>query len=70
MTLKTISREFKSKHPLLSVQSLTLVMALSLAIHAASAQTQTASIMPLPERIDQELGLIHAGNKSTFPMCN
>jgi len=45
-------------------------MALSLVIHAASAQTQTASIMPLPERIDQELGLIHAGNKSTFPMCN
>ena len=67
MTLKTISREFKSKHPLLSVQSLTLVMALSLGIHAASAQTQTASIMPLPERIAQELGLIHAAEQEHLP---
>jgi tetratricopeptide (TPR) repeat protein len=67
MIPKTIFREFKSKHPLLSVHSLTLVLAFSLWIHAASAQTQTASIMPLPERITQELGLIHAAEQEHLP---
>jgi tetratricopeptide (TPR) repeat protein len=67
MILKTVSREFKSKHPLLSVHSLTLVLAFSQWIHAASAQTQTASTMPLPERITQELGLIHAAEQQHLP---
>ena len=66
MISKTLFREFKSKHPLLSVHSLTLVI-VSLWIHAASAQTQIASIMPLPERITQELGLIHAAEQEHLP---
>jgi len=66
MIPKTLFREFKSKHPLLSVHSLTLVI-VSLWIHAASAQTQIASIMPLPERITQELGLIHAAEQEHLP---